>query len=75
MKVQFNDLFNQYLLNKKNYDDAIYSVIQEGAFIGGKFASKFEREYEKHYGIKNCIGVGNGTDAIYIVLKIIIIRF
>lgn len=74
MKVQFNDLFNQYLLNKKNYDDAIYSVIQEGAFIGGKFASKFEREYEKHYGIKNCIGVGNGTDAIYIVLKMLGIK-
>jgi dTDP-4-amino-4,6-dideoxygalactose transaminase len=69
MKVPFVNLKIQYLNIKSEIDNAIQSVINESAFIRGKYVSKFERLFEKKYGIKHCISVANGTDAIYITLK------
>ncbi|HSP87685.1 MAG TPA: DegT/DnrJ/EryC1/StrS family aminotransferase [Ignavibacteriaceae bacterium] len=69
MHIPFVDLYAQYQNIKNEIDDSIQSVIKDTAFIKGSFVEKFEDEYAKEYGIKHCIGVANGTDAIYIVLK------
>jgi len=69
MKIPFVDLKRQYQNIKKEIDDAVHSVINETAFIKGKYVQQFENEFSKKMGIKHCIGVGNGTDAIYITLK------
>ena len=69
MKIPFVDLKAQYKTIKDEIDEAIQSVIDETAFIKGKYVERFEKEYAEKYGVKNCIGVANGTDAIYISLK------
>ncbi len=69
MKIQFVDLRAQYLSIKDEIDNAIKCVLNETAFIGGKYVKKFEDEFSKAYGVKHVIGCGNGTDAIYISLK------
>jgi dTDP-4-amino-4,6-dideoxygalactose transaminase len=69
MHIPFVDLKAQYSTIKTEIDEAIQSVINETAFIKGKYVDKFEKEYSDKYGIKHCIGVANGTDAIYISLK------
>ena len=69
MKIQFVDLKAQYKTIKTEIDEAIQSVIDETAFIKGKYVERFEREYAEKYGVKHCIGVANGTDAIYVSLK------
>ena len=69
MKIPFVDLKAQYKTIKNEIDDAIQSVIDEAAFIKGKYVEKFEREYADKHGVKHCIGVANGTDAIYVSLK------
>lgn len=69
MEICFVDLRSQYQSIKTEIDNAIQSVIDETAFIKGKYVSKFEKEYAERYGVKHCIGVANGTDAIYISLK------
>lgn len=69
MKIPFVDLKAQYKTIKNEIDEAIQSVIDETAFIKGKYVEKFEREYADKYGVKHCIGVANGTDAIYVSLK------
>ena len=69
MKIPFVDLKAQYKTIKNEIDRAIQAVIDETAFIKGKYVEIFEKEYAEKYGIKHCIGVANGTDAIYVSLK------
>ena len=69
MLVPFVDLKSQYDSLKTEIDDAIHDVIKETAFIGGKYVSKFENEFSELYGVKKCVSVANGTDAIYLSLR------
>ncbi|CAB1063924.1 Aminotransferase, DegT/DnrJ/EryC1/StrS family [Olavius sp. associated proteobacterium Delta 1] len=69
MDISFVDLKAQYLSIKKEIDQAILDVIHESAFIGGRFVKSFEKKFANYVGSKHCIGVGNGTDAIYLALK------
>ena len=63
------DLKAQYLSIKNEIDAAVNDVINESAFIKGKYVQKFEEEYSETYGVKHVISCANGTDAIYISLK------
>ncbi|MEM8907812.1 MAG: DegT/DnrJ/EryC1/StrS family aminotransferase [Bacteroidota bacterium] len=69
LQVPFVDLKAQYLSIKTDIDQAIASVIEETAFIKGKYVNAFETAFAELYGVKHCIGVANGTDALYIALK------
>jgi dTDP-4-amino-4,6-dideoxygalactose transaminase len=71
MKIPFVDLGAQYRAHKAEFDAAFSEVIGKSAFIGGEYVKAFESEYATAYGIKHCIAVANGTDAIYIVLKML----
>lgn len=71
MHVPFADLRTQYHNLKTEMDKAIFGVIEETEFIKGKYVSTFEKEFAASYNMKHCIGVANGTDAIYIVLKML----
>jgi dTDP-4-amino-4,6-dideoxygalactose transaminase len=65
MNISFVDLKAQYQAIKSEIDTAIQCVVDETAFIKGKYMQQFENEYAQSYGI-SC---ANGTDAIYITLK------
>lgn len=69
MKIPFVDLGLQYQSIKSEIDHEIHNVLNETAFIGGKRISDFESNFANALGAKHCIGVGNGTDAIVIALK------
>lgn len=69
MLIPFVDLKAQYQNIKSEINQAIQSVIDETAFIRGKYVAEFEKVYAEKYGVKHCISVANGTDAIYITLK------
>lgn len=71
MFVPFVNLKSQYLSLKDEIDSAIATVISETAFIGGAQLKKFEQDFAEAYGVNHCIGVANGTDAIYITLKML----
>lgn len=63
------DLSAQYQSIKNEIDATIASVLEHSAFIGGTFVEQFETDFAKTIGVQYCVGVGNGTDAIFIVLK------
>jgi dTDP-4-amino-4,6-dideoxygalactose transaminase len=44
-------------------------VLARTAFIGGPQVAEFEREYAAFTGVRHCVGVANGTDAIEIALR------
>ena len=69
IKVPFVDLKAQYQSIKVEIDNAIESVISETAFIKGKYVTDFENSFARKNDVKNCIGLANGTDAIYVVLR------
>ncbi len=71
MKIPFVDLKAQYLSIQSEIDTAIAQVINETAFIGGKYVENFERNFAAIYGVKHCISVANGTDSLYILLKML----
>lgn len=71
MKVPFVDLKAQYQSIKTEIDTAISNVITETAFIGGSYVAKFEEEFASLYGVKHCISVANGTDSLYILMKML----
>lgn len=67
--VPFVDLKLQYLSIKEEIDNAMQSVIMDSSFIGGKYLNAFEEKFAEYIGVKHCVGVGNGTDALSIALK------
>ncbi|MBI3038562.1 DegT/DnrJ/EryC1/StrS family aminotransferase, partial [bacterium] len=69
MPIPFVDLKAQYFSIKEEIDKAISAVLQESAFIGGRYLKSFEQNFAGYLGLKHCIGVGNGTDAISIALR------
>jgi dTDP-4-amino-4,6-dideoxygalactose transaminase len=71
MHVPLVDLKAQYVAHKSEIDGAMANVIRDTAFIRGKYVTEFEEAYTRKYGVKHCISVANGTDAIYITLKML----
>lgn len=71
MKIPFVDLKTQYHSIKEEVLETVGNVMENSAFIGGSFVEKFESDFAEFCGVKYCIGVGNGTDAIFIALKML----
>ena len=67
--LKFLDLKDQYLRIKKDIDKSIKQVLDESAFIGGKYVEGFERAFSNYNDLKHCIGVNNGTDALEIAIE------
>ncbi len=68
MKVPFLDLKAQYETIKDEINTAIQEVIDSCAFAGGPFVEKFEKEYAEFCGTYYAVGVGSGTEAIWLTL-------
>jgi len=67
--VPFVDLKAQYLSIKNEIDEAIKKVIMDTAFINGKYVKEFETNFAQFCQADYCVGVGNGTDSLFIVLR------
>ncbi len=68
MNVPFLDLKAQYKTIKDEVLAAMNEVIENTAFAGGPYVAKFEQEFAKFCDTKHAIGVGNGTDALWMAL-------
>lgn len=71
MHIPFVDLKSQYKNIRQSIDEAISNVISETAFIGGKYVKQFEKEFAALYGVKHVISCANGTDSLYILMKML----
>ena len=49
-------------------DDAA-RCFRSGVYIGGEDVAAFEREFAAYVGVRHCIGVGNGLDALVLALR------
>jgi dTDP-4-amino-4,6-dideoxygalactose transaminase len=71
MNIPFVDLKSQYHSIKENIDTAIKDVIEQTAFIGGRYVKEFEKKFAELYGVKYVISCANGTDSLYIIMKML----
>ena len=49
--------------------EAVNRVIDSGWYISGSEVEAFEKEFATYCGVKHCIGVSNGLDALKLILK------
>jgi dTDP-4-amino-4,6-dideoxygalactose transaminase len=67
--IPFVDLRLQYESIQAEIDQAVKEVFINAQFIGGEPVRKFEQEFSNLLGAKHCIGTGNGTDSLFLILK------
>jgi dTDP-4-amino-4,6-dideoxygalactose transaminase len=68
IKVPFLDLKAHHRPLRAELDAAIAAVVDSCAFAGGPFVAKFEQEFAAFCGARFAVGVGNGTDALWLSL-------
>jgi dTDP-4-amino-4,6-dideoxygalactose transaminase len=73
-KVPFLDLTAAHAPLREELDRAIAQVIDNNAFAGGPFVTRFENEFAAFCECEHAIGLGNGTDALWLALLALGIR-
>lgn len=69
MKIPFATFQTMHNEIRKSLDSAYKKVIESNYFIQGEECKNFEREFAEYCETKYCIGVGNGLDALFLILK------
>src|SRR5271166_4181067 len=66
--VPFLDLKSHHAPMLDEINGAIREVIDAAAFAGGPFVTQFEEDFAAYCGSSYAIGVGSGTEALWLVL-------
>jgi dTDP-4-amino-4,6-dideoxygalactose transaminase len=53
---------------RRDYLLAMEAVIDSGCFSGGPFVERFENEFAAYCGTRHAVGVGSGTDALWLTM-------
>lgn len=69
MKVPLVDLDAQHRTIQAEIEAGFAVLFEHGRFILGPEVAAFEEEYAAFAGVPHCAGVGNGTDAIELLLR------
>jgi dTDP-4-amino-4,6-dideoxygalactose transaminase len=69
MKVPFLDIHASYAELKDEFDAAYHRVMHSGWVLLGKETECFEAEFAHYCEAKHCVAVGNGLDALRLVLQ------
>ncbi|HUS02580.1 MAG TPA: DegT/DnrJ/EryC1/StrS family aminotransferase [Chitinophagaceae bacterium] len=66
------EFLNLKEINKRNKEDFLQSLndtIEAGWYILGEKVKSFEKEFANYCGVKHCVGVANGLDALILILE------
>ena len=69
MNVPFLDLKSLNLRFEREFVDALRRVMASGWYVQGQELAAFEAEFAAFCGVPHCVGVGNGLDALTLVLR------
>jgi dTDP-4-amino-4,6-dideoxygalactose transaminase len=67
--IPFLDLSALHASIEAEIFDALERVVRAGQFILGPEVEAFEHEFSGYCGAAHCVGVGNGLDALYLILR------
>lgn len=69
MTIAFLDLKSPHMQLREELTKAFERVMASGWFVLGPELDAFESEFAAYCGVRHCIGVGNGLDALHLILK------
>lgn len=69
MKVPFLDLKGAHLALSRDLEEAFARVLGSGWYLLGAELEAFEQEFARYCGARYCVGVGNGLDALHLILR------
>lgn len=62
--------FADYWSHRQEIDEAVLRVLLGGRYILGPEVATFEQEFASFLGASDAVGVGNGTDAVHVALRV-----
>jgi dTDP-4-amino-4,6-dideoxygalactose transaminase len=68
MQVPFLDLKAQHAPIREEIARGLAAVIDDSAFAGGKYVAEFEADFARYCGTRFAVGVGNGTESLWLCL-------
>lgn len=71
MDIQCNRLDKGFELYQKEYEKKAIEVLRSGWYVLGKELELFEQEFAEYLGIKYCVGVASGLDALKIAVHLL----
>ena len=69
MSIPFLDIKAGYDELKPQFDEAYHRVMDSGWYVLGNEVTSFEEEFATFCSAKYCIGVGNGLDALMLIIR------
>ena len=66
--VPFQDMKGRHVAEREAYLKVIGDVIDSGELAGGRYVEKFERDFATYCGVAHAVGVGSGTEALWLTL-------
>ena len=69
MRIPFVDLKRQYLNLREELLENYDRVLQSGNYVLSEELKLFEENFAKYCGARYAVGVGNGSDALFLSLK------
>jgi dTDP-4-amino-4,6-dideoxygalactose transaminase len=69
MNVPFLDFVGPYEELKAELDEAYSNFMRSAWYILGREVEAFEREFAQFCGVRYCVGVGNGLEALHLILR------
>lgn len=69
MKIPFLELTASHGELKSDFEAAFNRVLNSGWFVLGSELEAFEAEFAQYCEVKYCVGVGNGMEALHLLLE------
>lgn len=67
-KIKFFDLKYQNDLIMTKVREKFQDIITNASFVSGKYVKEFEYSYADYIGVKHCLAINNGTNALFLTL-------
>ena len=67
--VEYTSLKKNYDLYSAEYEEAALRALRSGWYILGPELERFEESFASYLGVKHCIGVNSGTDALILAVR------
>jgi dTDP-4-amino-4,6-dideoxygalactose transaminase len=67
--IPFYDLKAVNARYEREIKEALLRVVDSGWFVLGGEVNRFENEFASYCGVQHCVGVGNGLDALTLIIR------
>ena len=71
MKIKQYDFKREYSLFASEYEAKAVEILRSGWYTLGEELKTFEKEWAHYIGVKHCVGVGSGLDALWITMRLL----